>query len=82
MAHPLQNTDNENLARILQQLLKETRELKADNKSLREELQKSSSRQTLDRDRDNESTDSQTRQRRRKVAPKECQVINFSSGFS
>lgn len=78
MSNPMENTDNENLAKIMQDVLKETRELRNENKSLRTELQKLSSQQAQDKE--NESIVSQRRNRgKRRTASKECQVIYFIS---
>ena len=68
---PMERTENENIAVILQKLLKETRELKEDNRKLREEVKEiRNAPANVEEEREKE----RTQRRRRKTAPKECQV--------
>ena len=68
----MENTASENIAIILQQLVKETRELKEDNRRLHEELKKQQDEREVEK-----STEVDRRHRRkRRTAPKDCQVTN------
>jgi hypothetical protein len=69
--NPMQQTDNEKLAVILQQVLKETRELKEDNKKLREKFEDASGIRELPISSPNGD---KTQRKKRRSAPKECQV--------
>jgi len=76
MANPLQNTDSENLAAILQNLVKATKELRQDNSALHDRIQELSS-QLLTQQHDGNAVDGPQRRKKRKTASKECQVLLF-----
>lgn len=71
----MQRTDNENIAVILQQLLKETRDLKQDNRKMREEMNQT--RVAVDHEEDDKKASRRAPRCRRKLAPKECQVSHI-----
>lgn len=71
--NPLENTDAENMATILQNLVKATQELRNDNTTLHRQIEKLSSHLIQD-DEGNPTCLNQRRQHKRKKASKECQV--------
>ena len=74
LANPLGNTANENMAIILQQVLRETRALREDNERLRDEI-RSRNQQATEAQQQTCGTEGTRRRRRRKTASKDCQVV-------